>query len=52
MTQVLDATAHERLEKAYGRMYKRLRKMRFRELGGGEREVEKGTGGGEGAGGE
>ena len=50
MTQVLDATAHERLEKAYERMYKRLRKMRFRELDGGEdegkgKEEVKGTGG-------
>ena len=34
MTQVLDEDAHRRLEKAYKRMYKRLRKMRFRELDG------------------
>ena len=34
MTQVLDEDAHQRLEKAYKRMYKRLRKMRFKELDG------------------
>jgi hypothetical protein len=47
MTQVLDEDAHRRLEKAYKRMYKRLRRMRFRELDGDDNKESARTKGGD-----
>ena len=41
MTRVLGAREHAKLEKAYARMYKRLVKMRFKELDGDETFDEK-----------